>query len=124
VTSRVCPSDDRRGCVRGVRLGATSGGSSERARWTGVTVAVTPVRASTPTCCAGSARSTNGCAGPTKPSDAGTPLPAAIPAGSPTGGGTGWPGEQGDKRPVSREAHTVSCGSRGCSSPGHPTAMR
>jgi hypothetical protein len=52
-----------------------------------------------------------------RPSDAGTALPAATPACSPTGSGTARPGDQGDKSPVSREAHAGICGSRGVQLP-------
>jgi hypothetical protein len=73
--------------------------------------------ASTPTCCAGSARNTSGCAGTSGPSDAGTASPAVTQACLPTGSGTARPGDQGDKSPVSREAHAGICGSRGVQLP-------
>jgi len=92
--------------------------------WTGVLRRVLPhgapipsSSAATPTCCAGSARRTSGCTGPRTPGGAGTASPAVTPACSPTGSGTARPGDQGDKPPVSREAHAGICGSRGVQLP-------
>jgi RNA-directed DNA polymerase len=57
-----------------------------------------------------------------KPRRSGNASPDAIPACSPTGCGTGPPGDQDSKSPVSREAHAgILWEPGGAIPPGHPT---
>jgi hypothetical protein len=69
--------------------------------------------ASTPTWCAGSARSTSGCGPSRRPSRAGNASPASTPGSSPTGHGSTPPGDQDDRSRMTGDCHVRIRGSPG-----------
>jgi len=96
----------------GISIRSCAAGSSTTGRSTAPRC-IPSCNASTPTWCAGSARSTSGCGPSRRPSRAGNASPASTPGSSPTGHGSPPPGDQDDKSRMTGDRHVRIRGSPG-----------